>query len=93
MIVTVFKYLKHCRKQVYAHKFDSKILFIYVNIYSSLPCNFRLNILLNVENIAKTILVALEVSISILRKVHSVCLKKNYGLSKFLLWSLLKIDL
>ena len=34
---------------------------------------FRLNILPNVENnIAKTILVALEVSISIFRKDHSV---------------------
>ena len=67
MIVTVFKYLRHCRKKVYAHKFDSKILF---HIHFSLPCSFRLNILLNVENITKTILVALEVSISILRKYH-----------------------
>ena len=33
--------------------------------------------------------VALEVLISILRKDHSF-FKKNYGLSKFLLWSLLK---
>ena len=52
------------------HKFASKILYIY--IFFSLPCSFCLNILLNVENIAKTILVALEVSISIFRKDHSV---------------------
>ena len=74
MIVTVFKYLRHCRKKVNAHKFDSKILFIYVYIYiymflTSLKFSFKY--LLNVENIAKTILVALEVSISILRKDHS----------------------
>ena len=31
MIVTVFKYLRHRRKKVYAHKFDSKILFIYIS--------------------------------------------------------------
>ena len=42
------------------------------HIYFSLPRSFRLNILLNVENIAKTILVALEISISIFRKDHSV---------------------
>ena len=62
MIVTVFKYLRHCRKNVYAHRFDLKILFIYISHFP--------NILLNVENIAKTILVALEVSISIFRKDH-----------------------
>ena len=31
MIVTMFMYLRHCRKKVYAHKFDSKILFIYIS--------------------------------------------------------------
>ena len=31
MIVTVFKYLRHCRKKVYAHKFDSKILLKYIS--------------------------------------------------------------
>ena len=35
-------------------------------------------------------MVALEVSISIFRKDHSVLLK-NCGLSKFLLWSLVKL--
>ena len=69
MIVTVFKYLRRCRKKVYAHKFDSKILFIYISHFSEV---FYLNILLNVENIAKTILLALGVSISIFRKDHSV---------------------
>ena len=56
MILTVLKYLRHCRKKVYAHKFASKILFKYI---SHFPEVF---ILLNVENIANTILVALEVS-------------------------------
>ena len=69
MIVTVFKYLRHRRKKVYAHKFDSKILFIYI---CQIPEVFSLNILLNDENIAKTILVALEVLISIFWKDHSV---------------------
>ena len=76
MIVTLFKYLRHGRKKVYVH-FASTILFIYILLTS---LKFRLDILLNVENIAKTILVALEVSISIFRKDHSVR-KKNYGLS------------
>ena len=49
----MFKYLRHGRKKVYAHKFASKILFIYI---SHFPEVFRLHILLNVENIAKTIL-------------------------------------
>ena len=70
MILTVFKYLRHCRKKVYAHKFDSKILFKYISHFP------ELFILLNVENIANTILVALEVSISIFRKDHSVLKKK-----------------
>ena len=69
MIVTVFKYLRHSRKKLYVHKFASKILFIYIFLPS---LKFRLDIFLNVENIAKTILVALEVLISILRKDHSV---------------------
>ena len=69
MIVTVFKYLRHSRKKVYTHKFTSKILFIYIFLTS---LRFRLNILLNVKNIAKTVLVALEVSTSIFRKDHSV---------------------
>ena len=69
MIVTVFKYLRHCRKKIYAHKFVSKILFIYI---SHFPEVLHLNILLNVENIAKTILVALEVSISIFRRDYTV---------------------
>ena len=37
MIVTVFKYLRRCRKKVYAHKFDSKILFIYISRSSMKP--------------------------------------------------------
>ena len=41
-------------------------------------CDSTFNILLNVENIAKTILVALVVSISTFRKDHSV-LKKTMG--------------
>ena len=64
MIVTVFKYLRHGRKKVYAHKFAHKIVFIYISHFPE--------VLLNFENIAKTILVALEALISIFRKDHSV---------------------
>ena len=31
LIVTVFKYLGHGRKKVYAHKFASKMFFIYIS--------------------------------------------------------------
>ena len=67
MIVTVFKYLRHCRKKVYAQNLSLRY-FSYIFL-TSLKFSFKY---LNVENISKTIMVALEVSISIFRKDHSV---------------------
>ena len=58
----MFKCLGHFIKKVYSHNFASKTCLIY---FSHFPESLRLNILYSFENIAKTLPVTLEVSLSI----------------------------
>ena len=58
----MFKCLGHFIKKVYSHNISSKTHLIY---FFALPRNFGLNVLHSFENIAKTLSVTLEVSLSI----------------------------
>ena len=35
-----YRYLRHCKKKIYVHEFDSKILFIYI-FFTSLKFSFK----------------------------------------------------